>query len=76
MSLLALASTTAGVAAGEARIRGEQSFRIIQTTQPEFPMNVDTMALTSGEARIVFNIDHEGRLLDEVVRREAEVLQW
>lgn len=46
---------------------GDQMFRIIQTTALEFPVNVDTMGLTAGEARIIFNIDAEGRLADYLI---------
>lgn len=53
--------------AGERRPVGEQMLRIIQTTSPEFPRNVDTMALTEGEARLVFSVDQEGRLSDLLV---------
>jgi TonB family protein len=66
-ALLAVAVAPMAGGAGDGRRQGEQSFRIIQTEQPEFPMNVDTMALTEGEARIVFSIDHEGRLADLLV---------
>lgn len=64
---LVAAGGWASASAREARPVGEQSFRIIQTMQPEFPRNVDTMSLTAGEARIVFNIDQEGRLADLLV---------
>jgi len=53
--------------AGERRPVGEQMFRIIQTTTPEFPRNVDTMAMTTGEARLVFSIDRDGKLSDLLV---------
>ncbi len=67
LALGLLAGGWAHAAARESRPAGEQSFRIIQTVQPEFPRNVDTMSLTAGEARIVFVIDQEGRLDDLLV---------
>lgn len=64
---LAAGGGRAYAAAEVTRPSGEQSFRIIQTVEPAFPRNVDTQALTVGEARIVFVIDHEGRLADLLV---------
>ncbi len=66
MALVAASPLVLG-AAQERRPHGEQMFRIIQTTTPDFPRNVDTMLMSTGEARLVFSVDQEGKLSDLLV---------
>ncbi len=46
--------------------------RIIETVQPTFPLSADTLAISSGEARILINVDADGHLVDWLVVNYTE----
>lgn len=45
----------------------DSSLKIIQTTEPDFPPDTETLLLRRGEARLVINIDADGKLVDWLV---------
>lgn len=47
--------------------QGFQPIRIVQTLEPRFPVILQATNIRQGEARVIFNIDAEGRLADLMV---------
>ncbi len=45
----------------------DSSLKIIQTTEPDFPPDTETLLLRRGEARVVINVDADGHLVDWLV---------
>jgi TonB family protein len=43
------------------------SLKIIQTTEPEYPPNMETLLQRRGEVRLVINVDADGHLVDWLV---------
>ena len=45
----------------------DSSLKIIQTTEPDFPPDTETLLQRRGEARLVINVDADGHLVDWLV---------
>lgn len=66
-SLLALVALGPAVAAGQTETKGIQPLRIIQTIEPQFPLSLNTMTTSRGEASVLINVDAKGKLVDWLV---------
>lgn len=66
-SFFALAALAAAVAPGRAETRTLEPLRIIQTTEPQFPVALDTLTVSNGEACVLINVDADGKLADWLV---------
>lgn len=45
----------------------DSSLKVIQTTEPDFPPDTETLLMRHGEARLVINVDADGHLVDWLV---------
>jgi outer membrane biosynthesis protein TonB len=68
LAMVALGLMTAGRAAPAAH----RPLRIIETVTPTFPLSAGTLAVSSGEARVMINVDAGGRLVDWLVINYTE----
>ena len=66
-SFFALAALAAAVAPARAETRTLEPLRIIQTTEPQFPVSLDTLTVSNGEACVLINVDADGKLADWLV---------
>jgi len=66
-SFFALAALAAAVASGWAETRTIVPLQIIQTTEPQFPVSLDTLTVSNGEACVLINVDADGKLADWLV---------
>ncbi len=65
--LTASAAPVVGADYGYFTNAGLEPVRIVQTVEPRFPTHPETADMLEGEARIIFNIDAEGKLVDWLV---------
>ncbi len=61
------AACLAAAASVWAEAPSDRPLQVIQTTEPRFPVTTDTITLSSGEARVLINVNAEGKLVDWLV---------
>jgi TonB family protein len=67
LSLFALVALGRAAAAEQTDTKGIQPLRIIKTTELQFPLALNTMTASRGEASVLINVDAQGRLIDWLV---------